>query len=500
MSLRDLYVALYETCYENNNDALENNATTIREARKAARALLSKQCRLASNRVTTSQFSISSLKHLEKKILDNHRDVLEQYGEYIKSRESGRCSWMFSDEMHCKWYLVQIAPTKLVDGIWLQGIDEIDESILGPDVKSNLKKIRFEECGASSSDPMNHVHIYRNLLRKSFPDTFLGNRAQDILQHPFYNNDDESNLLPGCIQMSLSLLSEEYLPELIGYNLGYEQMPLHMLITSYEMKEYSLDSFYFDLHITVDNIDCGHAKQALQATHDYLRMYPSHFSRVLTGYALSDAIPCAFEVAKSYNVGKVVKDIFARKSQWSYSLHDTLQHGQDSSLPTLGYAMRSNDGKVIFDWIVENGYFDGKEFKDIKFAKMMEKRMMGTFTKDEMLFVENWWKSYQTGVTEEEQTECDRLCSIIKRAVHNHSNISMTHPITGEIDTMDNWYRRSKDDFVVCLSTPEMRKRTLQSFLMGRMKNVRLTDDDRRFLMQWCNRYCSEPTDGTRNV
>jgi hypothetical protein len=59
--------------------------------------------------------------------------------------------------------------------------------------------------------------------------------------------------------------AEKFLPEVIGFNLGYEQLPLHLLITAYELKELHIDPYYFTLHITVDNADSGHAKQAVDA-------------------------------------------------------------------------------------------------------------------------------------------------------------------------------------------------------------------------------------------
>ena len=46
--------------------------------------------------------------------------------------------------------------------------------------------------------------------------------------------------------------------------MGYEQLPLHLLISNYELKELGIDSHYFNLHITIDNFDNGHAQKALE--------------------------------------------------------------------------------------------------------------------------------------------------------------------------------------------------------------------------------------------
>jgi hypothetical protein len=56
----------------------------------------------------------------------------------------------------------------------------------------------------------------------------------------------------------------------IGYNLGYEQLPLHLLITSYELNELGIDPYYFTLHVTVDNAGSGHAHKAVQALRDLM--------------------------------------------------------------------------------------------------------------------------------------------------------------------------------------------------------------------------------------
>jgi|GEM_PF-6927555 len=34
--------------------------------------------------------------------------------------------------------------------------------------------------------------------------------------------------------------AECYLPEVVGFNFGYEQLPLHLLITTYELDELAL--------------------------------------------------------------------------------------------------------------------------------------------------------------------------------------------------------------------------------------------------------------------
>ena len=61
------------------------------------------------------------------------------------------------------------------------------------------------------------------------------------------------------------------------------------LITNYELKELGIDSKYFNLHITIDNFDNGHAQLATNAIKCLAKRYPnqSEFIRIgLTHYYL----------------------------------------------------------------------------------------------------------------------------------------------------------------------------------------------------------------------
>lgn len=71
---------------------------------------------------------------------------------------------------------------------------------------------------------------------------------------------DDERYLQGAIQLALGVCGADYLPEVIGYNLGYEQLPLHLLISSYELSELGIDPYYFTLHVTIDNASTGHAQ------------------------------------------------------------------------------------------------------------------------------------------------------------------------------------------------------------------------------------------------
>src|SRR5690606_36642652 len=83
----------------------------------------------------------------------------------------------------------------------------------------------------------------------------------------------------------------DFLPEIVGFNLGYEQLPLHLLITAYELAELDIDPRYFTLHVTIDNRASGHALKALQAvaqTMPTLADKGEFMRRLRLGYRLND--------------------------------------------------------------------------------------------------------------------------------------------------------------------------------------------------------------------
>lgn len=56
--------------------------------------------------------------------------------------------------------------------------------------------------------------------------------------------------MKAAIQLCLGN-SGKYLPELLGFNLGYEELPLHLLTTIDDLKELGIDSTYFQIHVSI---------------------------------------------------------------------------------------------------------------------------------------------------------------------------------------------------------------------------------------------------------
>jgi len=68
-------------------------------------------------------------------------------------------------------------------------------------------------------------------------------------------------------------------------------LPLHLLISAYELDELGIDPYYFKLHVTIDNAATGHAQKAAQTVLDNLPQVGDSrefYQRVRNGYLLND--------------------------------------------------------------------------------------------------------------------------------------------------------------------------------------------------------------------
>ncbi|QNA88980.1 iron-containing redox enzyme family protein [Massilia sp. Dwa41.01b] len=228
-----------------------------------------------------------------------------EYRDYLAARKSGAPRRYFQNQAHALYFLKAAAPTKLVDGAWLYGMLKHWDS---PDFHP-LIKTYLEELGGGAPSK-NHVTIYRKLLATH------GVEGWESLSDDHY--------LQGAIQLALGHNAERFLPEIIGYNLGYEQLPLHLLITSYELNEFGIDPYYFTLHVTVDNAASGHARKAVQALRDLMPRVgdrAAFYRRVLDGYKLNELGASTNSVIAEFDLETELVDILARKSGVGKNMH-----------------------------------------------------------------------------------------------------------------------------------------------------------------------------------
>jgi hypothetical protein len=231
--------------------------------------------------------------------------VGEKYCDYIAGRQAGAPRRYFTSKAHALYFLKSVAPTKLVDGAWLYGLLP-----RWRDARyARLIRNYLEELGEGLPDK-NHVVIYRDLLTAHGCDQ--------------WHDLDDDHFIQGTLQLALAYHAAHFLPEVIGFNLGYEQLPLHLLVSAYELNELGIDPYYFTLHITVDNAASGHAIQAMQGLFDalpHLADKDDFYRRVANGYKLSSAGVGTEHVIHEFSLDKEVLKILTAKSRIGAHLH-----------------------------------------------------------------------------------------------------------------------------------------------------------------------------------
>jgi hypothetical protein len=230
--------------------------------------------------------------------------VAHDHALYLEQRRQGAPRRYFANRSHALWFLQQVAPTKAVDGAWLHAtLRHWDDPRY-----HGLIRTFLEELG--DGDPRsNHVLIYQRLLSR------LG-----CLELP--SLDDEC-YRPGALQLALGRYGDSFLPEVIGYNLGYEQPPLHLLITTQELAELGIDGHYFQLHVTIDNAASGHARKAIRAVQ---QLCPEQddgmfYRRVRHGYRLNDLGTAAPTLISRFDLDGELLAALERKRVFGQFMH-----------------------------------------------------------------------------------------------------------------------------------------------------------------------------------
>ena len=247
----------------------------------------------------------SDPEQLETHVLRSNARTARTWRDYLLTRKQGQPRRYFSSRAHALYFLRNVAPTKLVDGAWLYGTlkHQQDPRMHG------LIRTYLEELGNGEPE-QNHVVLYKQLLAR-----------QDIQDHDDLPGE---RFIQGTVQLALGHLADEFLPEVIGYNLGYEQLPLHLLITTYELTELDIDPHYFRLHITVDNASTGHARRAARAVLENLPQDGRQhvfYERVCRGYLLNELGSSSTSVIEDFSLGKELCRVLEEKAKIARHMH-----------------------------------------------------------------------------------------------------------------------------------------------------------------------------------
>ncbi|PQV63555.1 Iron-containing redox enzyme [Abditibacterium utsteinense] len=309
--------------------------------------------------------------------MEHHTEsVGKSYREYLEARQAGNPRRYFETKSHALYFLKSVAPTKLVDGAWLYGLLERWQDVRF----SALIKTYLEELG-EGLPAKNHVVLYKKLL------------AVQGCEH--FDDLSDNHFIQGAIQLALAYHAPRFLPEVIGFNLGYEQLPLHLLITAYELKELGIDPYYFTLHITVDNSDSGHAKKAVDAIFEALPKLgdtDEFYRRVCNGYKLNSLGASTTSVISDFDLEAEMIEIFQRKSVVGQFAHS--DYRQVSNCTVNDWLSRPEETSDFIAAMEREGWFKRHEDpQNSRFWKLIQgekARMFGVFSAYEQQVIYDW--------------------------------------------------------------------------------------------------------------
>lgn len=303
-------------------------------------------------------------------------EVGRRYRDYLDARQAGGPRQYFGSTAHALYFLKGVAPTKLVDGAWLYGLLSRwqDPRFLA------LVQTYLEELG-EGLPAKNHVVLFKKLLA-----------TQGIAN---WEDLSDEHFVQGAIQLALAYGADQFLPEIIGFNLGYEQLPLHLLICAYELKELGIDPYYFTLHITVDNADSGHAKKAVDAIFEATPRLgdPDEFyRRVRNGYMLNFLGAGTNAVIGEFDLESEVRTILGRKSSVGQYAHSDYRRIEGSTVNQwLTDPAQSGDFLAAME---REGWFTrGQDPQQSRFWKLIQSdkaKMFGVFSPYEQQVIFDW--------------------------------------------------------------------------------------------------------------
>ncbi|KAH8081181.1 hypothetical protein HD553DRAFT_275432 [Filobasidium floriforme] len=298
---------------------LEDHPDAIPEARTRLMDLLDQTISEATTRPkgTIVDMPTYDRQNLRDFLSTAHKSSASRYEAYIKRRKAGGPREMFPTREYAQEWVKLAAVVKYVDGGWLGGVLDIGSGKnkgLGGQGGGKLERmvgkmawqVISEEFGDGDLEK-NHVYVYEQLLDQ----LHLGGKTEDGHTRPGYMRDFDGLAkdqgVPRCwtaaiAQQCIGLLAStrDFFPEAIGFNMAYESLPYHLLVTTRELRELKINDYYFALHVSIDNADSGHAALARLAVERYLEGVRERdgeaamqymWKRVQAGYTLAEGLP-----------------------------------------------------------------------------------------------------------------------------------------------------------------------------------------------------------------
>lgn len=289
-------IKLYKDLYHEIHN-LEDNPSVLPKARDILISFLSDGLAKSIAQGSNSILSIESFGAESLSCFMRSKDhvISLEWERYIARRHAGGSREMFADREAATHWLRQNAPVKYVDGAWLGHIHKITTPFRYRKITKNAWQVMSEELGDGDLSK-NHAHVYRRLMDSIAANLPGGDSIEFI--HSKHGLNDVEAWKAAVAQLVISLFPHEFLPEILGFNMHFEMLTWDTMRAIKELKELSIDDYYFLLHVSIDNADSGHTAMALQIVIDYIEQVlktegkdaaMQTWRRVQAGFALSDS-------------------------------------------------------------------------------------------------------------------------------------------------------------------------------------------------------------------
>ncbi|GAB0132065.1 hypothetical protein EsDP_00000513 [Epichloe bromicola] len=222
---------------------------------------------------------------------------------YQQRRQAGGGPEMFADGEAARQWIKENAPLQLVDGAWVARVHNVTTPFALRAITKNAWQTYCEELGDGELDK-NHCHIYRELCRSVGHELPDQNDVDFI--HPRHGLDNDRIWRASAGHLLISLFPNDFLPEILGFNLHYESLAPGTLKAAHELPEFGISGYYFALHICIDNADSGHSAMAEATINAYIEHVrktgimdiKEAWRRVQAGFLLSEYLDGDDHVSK----------------------------------------------------------------------------------------------------------------------------------------------------------------------------------------------------------
>ncbi|KAL2208338.1 hypothetical protein CC79DRAFT_1287768 [Sarocladium strictum] len=272
--------------------------------------------------------SILAIRNFSETALDEflsaeRRDVLDEFEAYQERRAAGGQPELFGSFDEARAWLQQRTPVNLVDGAWLSHVHRVTTPFALRKITGSAWQTLAEELGDGLLEA-HHVYIFDSLLRQvgiHVPDA----DTTDFLD-PKHDLEHEQAWRSMTSQLLISIFPNDFLPEILGYNLHFESLSVSDLKAVRELPQFDISPFYYTLHISIDNADSGHSAMALANVSAFMAVVhdtgimdvASAWKRIQAGYLMSQSMNDELTVC---DYESRVADMLHRKAILAEKMH-----------------------------------------------------------------------------------------------------------------------------------------------------------------------------------